>query len=134
MTATIATTYETLVLLGDCVLVLDRSHKEIQLRWAGHKSCHYDARVASAVAQGLLAALRARCPGPIVTIPRGGSTGPSAGLEYVTRIWLRQDQAVCIQTQGPFSGPLYCFDFYETLSLAQGLISGVRALSGWRLS
>ena len=132
MTAAIATTYETLLTLGDCQLILDRRHREILLSWQGQKASHFDSCIALAVAQGLVAAARAKHKGRVVQIPRHHPRNPNATAEYFTRIWVSDDDKVWLQTQGPHSGPAYSFDVFEAITLVQGLISGVRALEGWR--
>lgn len=132
MTAAVANPYETLLTLGDCRLVLDRRRSELLLSWTGQRTSHFDSCIALAMAQGLVAAVRAKQPGPVVQIPRHHLRNPQAQLEYFTRIWVSEDDKVWFQTQGPHCGPAYSFDVFETITLVQGLISGVRALEGWR--
>lgn len=133
MTAAIASTYEPLCSLHDCRLILDRRHREIVLSCQGQKASHFDACIALAVAQGLVAATRCKEPGMIVQIPRFNARTPMAPVEYFTRIWVNANEHVFLQTQGPHNGPVYSFDVWETITLVQGIISGVRALQGWRL-
>ena len=131
-TAATANTFEPLCSLSDCGLILDRRHSEILLTCEGQKSSHFDPCIALAVAQGLLAACRSKEPGMIVQIPRFNAKKPMAPVEYFTRIWVDSDARIFVQTQGPHNGPAYAFDIWETITLVQGLISGVRASQGWR--